>query len=136
MSVPDRFTPTLKPNAPVKVIKATDSKGNIITNKLKLFMNLRWDKEMCDDQGGVDLDNFAKYIGSSVLWVAYLLEYELGNEYETFINSTKDNDYSSDSLRLLLRSIIIDVGNKLVYKLHDDDDVHPRNILFGEVNFH
>jgi hypothetical protein len=137
--VPDSYTPTLSQKTPIRVIKALDKDGNTITNKLKLFLNLKWDKEMCDDKGGVDIDTFMRYIGSSLIWAAYILEYELSPIYNDFIQSVSGDDFSSKDINKLLKAIVIDVGNKLVYKLGNEQSETLETsepLMFGEVNFH
>ena len=70
---------------------------------------------MCDEKGGVDLDRFAQYLGVSVLWVAYLFEYELNEEYNDFINSTKNGDLQFKDFDKLLKAVLIDFKNKIIY---------------------
>ena len=103
MYLPYYLIPNVTPKTPVKIIKAIDDQGNEITKQLKLFMNFKWDKTMCDE-GGIDLDIFAKYIKSSVIWIAYILEYEVGGElYNGFtyavelLDAIPVNDFLSDS---------------------------------------
>lgn len=101
LCTPTSVLPNFTPKIPVKIIKAMDDNGNEITKQLKIFMKFKWDNEMCDDRGGVDLDTFTKYIGSTVVWVAYILDYDIDDDLcEKFMNivniiTDKDQDPSS-----------------------------------------
>jgi hypothetical protein len=121
----------------VNVIQARDKFGNFITNKLNLYMNLKWDKELnTQSNGGVDLDNFSKYIGSSVIWIAYLLECDQCNEYKDAIESLNKQDFNLYKMENLIKIMILDFSNKLIYKFGKNDDVfQTENIVFGEINF-
>jgi hypothetical protein len=67
--IPNGLTPKLTQKTPVYILEAKDGEGNLITNKLNLLLNLKWDKEMCDGRGGIDLDKFADYLGTSIIWM-------------------------------------------------------------------
>ncbi len=133
ISMPDNYVPVPRVSVPVKVIKARDASGNIITNKMQLFLNMKWDQDLFDGKGGIDIDQFAKYVGTSFIWVAYILEYELGTSYNKFISLMKVGHINSKIFEELIRGVAIDVKNKLLYKL---SNLEPESILFGEVNFH
>lgn len=92
---PTFFLPDVNPKIPIKIVKAMDDKGNNITKQLKMFMNFKWDPEMCDDAGGIDLDIFAEYIGSAIVWIAYIMEYDIDDKIcEKFIEmATKVKKY-------------------------------------------
>lgn len=60
----------------VNIIDARDHNNNTITNKLKLFLNFNWDKSACDELGGINIEKFCEWVGSSMIWIAYVLEYE------------------------------------------------------------
>ncbi len=125
--VPDNFIPMLRTKkVPVKLVKVIDKNGKNITNKLNLFLNLKWDDR------GVDIRDFARYVGTTVIWAAYLLEYELSPIYDEFIFSTKSEDFCGKDFDKLFKAIIIDVSNKLIYRIGKET---PDNILFGQVTF-
>ncbi len=130
--VPDNFVPAITNKSTVHAVNAVDGQGNNITNKLKLFLNLNWDKEMFDGEGGVDIDNFAKHVGSSLIWIAYILEYELSPAYNDFINASKESDFGAKDFNKLLKAVLIDVSTKLVHNLSTQQS---SPIMFGEVNF-
>ena len=137
--IPNNFTPTFetitsKPN--IKLIEARDGFGKVITNKLKLFMNLKWDKTMCDDKGGVDLDIFCKHIGSSIVWVVYLLDYEINPIYDEFVTSIQENNFNMNKVHKFIKTAIIDISNKVIKKFDTYTNQTEESILFGEVNFH
>ena len=120
-----------------------DGNGKEITDKLNMFINFKWDKNMFDTNGGVDLDIFFKYIGSSVIWVAYILDYEINNNMCTkFINfvskvDTDKNDYTIDHFKTYIKIAVIDIGSKIINKLQKDKKtIDSEEILFGEVNFY
>src|SRR6476620_7326530 len=81
------LTPDINPSLPVRIIKAIDNNGNDVTKKLKLYMKFYWDSEMLDNRGGIDLDNFTKFISSPNLCIIYILEDDIDkNIYSKFIN--------------------------------------------------
>jgi hypothetical protein len=151
-------------HSPVRIIKALDGSGNIITNKLNLFLNLRWSAEACDGAGGVDIDDFARYIKTGVVWAAYLLERDLKFIYTKFIdtalkkydagnnadgnndagnNADGNNDAgnnadgNNDTIKDFddfLKFILIDMRNKVVLTKLNTDSA--KSINFGEVNFY
>lgn len=141
--LPKYLMPNIKSKTPIKIIKAMDGNGKEITDKLNMFINFKWDKNMFDTNGGVDLDIFFKYIGSSVIWVAYILDYEINNNMCTkFINfvskvDTDKNDYTIDHFKTYIKIAVIDIGSKIINKLQKDKKtIDSEEILFGEVNFY
>jgi hypothetical protein len=73
--MPNYFIPSMSlKKTNINIIKAVDDNSNDITNKIKLFMNLNWDKEAVDEKGGIDLDKFTEYIKSSCIWILYFIE--------------------------------------------------------------
>lgn len=128
--VPDNCIPVIVQKSPIKVIEARDEKRRIITNKLNLFLNLKW-RNTPYDRESIDIDKFAQYVGSSVIWVAYILDYKINPLYDEFINSVKEKRFKSKDINKLLYIVIIDVKNKLFHK-----NGIVENLLFGEVDFH
>jgi hypothetical protein len=141
--LPNNVTPTFENlvvnKKPIKLLEARDGFGKIITNKLKLFMNLKWDKTMCDDKGGVDLDMFCKYIGSSVIWVIYLMEYEVNPIYHKFITDVQTDQFNMNAMHKFIKTAVIDISNKIIKKFDSINDNNTNcstdSILFGEINF-
>jgi hypothetical protein len=130
--VPDNYVPVIARSAvPVKILKACDAGGNTITNKLQLFLNMKWDLDLFDGKGGIDIEQFVKCVGSSIIWVAYILEYELGPSYDAYMRLMQEGNFAPNAVSKLLRAITIDAKNKLLYKLGNID-----HMLFDEVNFH
>lgn len=134
--LPNYLMPHINPTSPVKVIEAADEKGNRITDKLNLFLNLKWDAEMFENKGGADLDKFLEYLGTSIIWIAYLMEYDKNPSYADVLNTIKDNGrISTDDLAKLARIAVIDTKDKIISKINKDEH-SDEDILFGEVNFH
>ncbi len=128
--MPDGLVPSIPVKVPIKVLSAKDNNGRAITNKLNLFLSLRWDKEINDGKGGIDVNEFARQLGATIIWAAYLLEYQLGPMYNEFILATKQ-DFKLRDFDKLLRAVIIDVGNKLIYR----DGGAVEQLHFGELGF-
>lgn len=64
----------LKSNVPnIKMIAAQDNYGNIITNRLKLYMNYYWDNEI-GDNGGVDMDKFSELLKIEQIALIYTIK--------------------------------------------------------------
>lgn len=141
--MPNNFIMDLDPKSPIKIIRAFDNNSNDITRRLKMFMNFRWDKEMCDDQGGVDLEPFTKYIGSSIIWIAYVFEYDINiNTVEQFVKLVSDCEGNSsqsehvvDDFKKCINIIMVNTGKKIIHKLKNSK-LSKEDILFGEVDFH
>ncbi len=136
---PDKYIPSIPEGmkkSPVKLLRAADKEGRSITNKLNLFLNLKWDHETENAEGelsgGVDIREFAKCIGTTVVWAAYLLEYELDPAYNEFIATTRSRDFTSIDFRKLFKAVFIDVSNKIIYRF-GAEDTEP--LMFGETTF-
>ncbi len=130
--VPDKYIPIFKTSTnPVNIVKACDDNGNIITSKLQLFLNAKWDKDMCDDKGGVDIDLFTKYLNIKSIWVVYSLQYDLDALHNTFIWDVKNNEITQSYVTKLIKFIIINVEKKCLFKMGKFE-----SIMFGEINFH
>lgn len=134
--LPNYLMPNIAPNSPVKVIDAADANGNNIKDKLNLFLNLKWDEEMFENKGGVDLDKFLEYLGTSIIWIAYLMEYDKEPSYADVLNIIKDKGHPTyDELSELVRIAIVDTKDKLIDKFGKQIKQNEE-IVFGEVNFH
>lgn len=153
--MPDVLFPST--NSPIKIINAIDERGVNIAKKLEAFIYYKWDKTMCDDQGGIDLDKFSEWIGSSVIWVAYIMDYDIKPaDCENFLqfiktagssstNSPKSTDsntdgdiklHSIDHFKKIIRVIVINTSKKIVYKINKaTETLEAEDMLFGEVDF-
>lgn len=122
--LPNILMPSVSHSAPIKIIKATDGNGVEITKRLEMFMKFKWDESMCDN-GGIDLDIFFKYIGSTVIWVAYMFDYEItqntATQFLTLIDDIeeyiKTGQHESD-----VKSDITDVNKDLNQNSSDSAD--------------
>lgn len=151
--LPTLFIPKVSPAAPIKVLRAFDDRGRDITKRLCMFMKFKWDKQIGDD-GGVDLDKFVEHIGSSIIWVAYIMEYEISDtmfhNFLSLINSIEQNtdtssnatvscdniDHPIDYFKRCVKFVIINTSKKVIYKLKKGTkELEPEPILFGEIDF-
>jgi hypothetical protein len=162
MYLPTLFLPRVNPKNSIKILKAVDDRGNEITKQLNMFMLFKWDKEMCDDKGGIDLDKFTDYIGSTLIWVAYILDYDISEDsckqFLSFLppeafektppdECESDQDDNSDRtktsvlphvncIKKCIRYIFINTSKRIMYKLKkSSDEIIAEDIVFGEVNF-
>ncbi|MGL5936554.1 MAG: hypothetical protein ACRCZI_13150 [Cetobacterium sp.] len=104
--LPRLFTPSVKPKTPITIIKAVNEFGVDITKKLNLFMKFKWDEEICDGRGGIDLDTFTEYISSSIIWISYIVNYDIDDmisknfiKYIQMLDSYKDCQIESNIMR-------------------------------------
>jgi hypothetical protein len=162
--IPNILVPNISSKTPVRILRATDQYGNDITKKLKLFMRFRWDYEINNEEGdtnngfdinngytgGIDLDAFIDYIGASVIWIAYVFEYDIDDIiFSELINlihssklfgSTKSHVITKpiEYFRRTIRFLSIVTEQKMMYKLNNDAYPAPikkEPITFGEINF-
>lgn len=152
--LPTLLMPNVSTKSPVRILRAVDEKGTDITKRLNMFMKFKWDNDMCDDKGGVDLDKFSDYIGSSIIWIAYILEYEINdstyNNFMMLINDIEKNadntsdltttcenyNYPLEYFKKCIKFVVINTSKKVIYKLKKNTkDLEPESILFGEVDF-
>lgn len=136
--LPQYLMPGIKTKIPVTIIKAVDCNGTEVTDKLQMFMNFKWDKTMFDKHGGVDLDIFFKYIGSSVVWIAYILDYDINTPTCMHFMTLLDNtDTPLDDFKKYIKIVVIDAGKKIMHKLNTNTTtIETEDISFGEVNFY
>jgi len=146
--IPNLILPNIVPDTPIRIVKAFDQSGFDITKKLNIFMNFKWDAEMSNENGGIDLDAFCEYIGSSIIWICYTLEQDISiescNKFLNFIKnveSTADDSetnkiHNLNGLKKHMRTIVVNTTKKLIYKLKQNScEVSPEDIVFGEVDF-
>lgn len=158
--LPNLFTPTVKPKTPITVLKAVNDVGDDITKKLNMFMKFKWDEEICDGRGGIDLDTFSEYISSSIIWISYIINYDIDDTIsKNFIKYTQlldgfvepqlevcdsksdktevNNGIPLEYFKKCIRFIIINTTKKVVYKLKKNTEVlEPEEILFGEIDLY
>jgi hypothetical protein len=180
---PYYFLPNMSNKTPIKLIKAIDEKGNEITKRLTIFMNMNWDKTMFDlDEdnetniktdkicnttlssiGGIDLDSFAEYIGSSKIWITYIMNCDIDTLYTNMINMIEfmdstmndlasehsnssiknseelfeNNDRMSiDLLKKFVKVIMINTQDKVLYRVNKDSkSIDKEDIKFGDISF-
>ena len=101
-----------------------------VTNAVDLFLNLYWDNEACDDNGGIQLYKLKKIINHvDLLWICYLHECNVlhtstENNIETFIPN--------------LKYMFFDLKTDVIYK-YDSYSIpgiigtEPLEIMFGQV---
>jgi len=145
--IPNMVLPSIVPDTPIRIVKAFDQSGFDITKKLNIFMNFKWDAEMSNENGGIDLDAFCEYIGSSIIWICYTLEQDISIEScDKFLNFIKNIESADDSepkkidnifsFKKHMRTIVVNTSKKVIYKLkHNINEVSPEDIVFGEVDF-
>lgn len=136
--MPTYFLLDIKPKLPIRILKASDDKSNDITKRLNLFMKYKWDVTSCDDQGCVDLDSFADYIGTSIIYIMYVFDYDLDlSKLDKFLELAEDsNDINNTSVfKKYINIAIIDFSKKIIHKIKEGK-LESEDILFGEINLH
>jgi len=162
--VPNILVPSISSKTPVRILHATNKYGNDITKKLKLFMRFRWNPEINNEDGtanngfdanngytgGIDLDAFINYIGSSVIFIAYVYEYDIDDimfsELINLVYSGKLSDPTKSRIitkpieyfRRTIRFMAIVADKKMMYKFNNESYPAPikkEPIIFGEINF-
>jgi len=139
--IPDKFIMVKfhnigkKKGRKVHILHAEGENGEPLTNKLDLYMNLFWDKE--NDDQSIDINKFGLYVGSSIIWIAYLLECDQNKNYKDFKNKINMNEFDKEKFTGLLKTIIVSIGEKIVYKFNKELDDYEKkgNVIFGELNF-
>jgi hypothetical protein len=112
-----------KENTP-EIIEATLGK-EIITNKIKLLINLCWDKEI-SDVGGLNIkDLVSKYssLSTSVIWISYLFNLE-----------KKMQDMTDEEIGKKVKYMLINITDKIIYR-DDGSACDDEEIIFGEIPF-
>jgi hypothetical protein len=95
-----------------------------VTEKIRMFINIKWDETYCDGNGGVRLDEFAKYVNSDIIHISYIKK-----------KLPTDNlDMSLDkNIIANLKTLTLDFKNNIIYRNLDYTVSEP--ILFGEIPF-
>lgn len=127
-------------NYPIHILQSRDYCSNLITDKLKLYMNKNWDKI----ENNVDLQLFSEQINSSIIWIAYLLECDKKEYFQELDNLIKNDKLNIDKLKKLVKILIVDFNEKMIHKFKYDEinDDKPDEyietqdpLLFGDVEF-
>jgi hypothetical protein len=147
IGIPNSVMPNITPDIPIRVIKAVNENGFDITKKLNMFMNYKWDPDMCDD-GGVDLDSFCEWIGSGIIWISYILECDISNDncdkLLTLIKKLEPNEELQSPIEIdtlskfkkHLQILVVDTSKKVIYKLKNTSSkLNEESVLFGEISF-
>jgi hypothetical protein len=149
---PSNITQCLNSNIPVQIVKAFDDNGNDITEKLKLFMNFKWDRDMCDDKGGIDLDTFLNYLNTSFIWISYIMKYDINIisylNFTDFVSNMGEDGLGKvgkiDELKKCIQMMVVNTSKKIIHRLKENkeasrsDDlfsIEIDDIVFGEVEF-
>lgn len=136
---PDNMIPPIR-GYPVNVVKAVDESGNEITNKLNLFMKYAINITSGEDSI-FDLDMFYEYIGSSIIWIMYIMEYDdipVYKDLADVCNSGNPQDISvfmQNNANRFVSEILIDNIKKKIYRIEKNNICIEQDILFGEVEF-
>ena len=160
MCLPDYLLPKIENGTPIKIIYATDKEGRPINNKLDLYLRYKWDDSMFQN-GGVDIDQFLKYINTEMISIAYISDKKIQRICNNFINvidkikkdkigygntSVSENNLIGDFIQDTVKSkkninlIVINSKAKLLYRFKDETEeesekIVGENILFGEIDF-
>ena len=135
----------------ISIIDARKGKtGECVKNKLILYMNVYWEEDCCDMNGGIQLDKFAEYIKDDFIHIKYtiLCDGELTDKIVNkskggmcgmyiCINSCENRDIKKytkmgDVGICIYMCMTIDLKNKLLYR---NGNLVPEDILFGEILF-
>lgn len=103
-----------------------------VTNAVKLFLNFYWDKEACDENGGISLTELKNIIGNcqhGFLWICYLLK-------EAGINPTDPPEVIIPKLKYMF----VDLGKEIIYRygalnIPSMNETKPIDIMFNQVSF-
>lgn len=79
---------------PFKILMAGMEGNKIITNKVKLYLKNKWEKDFCDGKGGANLHELGNILGASFLWISYVLSDEEILELGQSINKKTNKIYS------------------------------------------
>lgn len=133
--MPNEYIPRMKDRTPVRVICAHDERENDITNKMRLFLNTQWNHTVNDGRGGVYIEQFAKQIGTTIIYMAYIFDYDFDPKYSDFIESTQQPGRPSKAYKEAICNIIIDIGTKIVLSERWNRQTEKSSLLFGGVSF-
>jgi hypothetical protein len=112
----------LKTHNPNKNCKTPPFKT--ITEKIRMFINIKWNEAYCDGNGGVRLDEFAKYVNSDIIHITYIKK-----ELPTDVTDIRSHKNIIENLKTLT----VDFKNNIIYRNLDYTVSEP--ILFGEILF-
>jgi len=70
----DKMTPVVgNRKHPFKILMAGMEDNKIITNKVRLFLKNKWEKDYCNGNGGANLHELGEMLGASFLWISYMM---------------------------------------------------------------
>lgn len=101
-----------------------------LTNAITLFLNLYWDEEACDDNGGIQIHKLKEIINHvDLLWICYF--------YSSDVISS--DAYKIEACLPNLKYIFFDLNADTVYKYNSYGipgviDTDPTEVLFGQVS--
>jgi len=73
----DTMTPVIgNKKHPLKILMAGMEGNKIITNKVRLYMQNKWDTEFCNGEGGANFHELGEILNASFLWISYVLSDE------------------------------------------------------------
>lgn len=98
----------------VNIVSVRDNIGRDLTDKLQFYMNLFWDESLGQENGGVDLDDFAEIMKLSIMYIYY---------------TVKDENSSSE-----FQTLIVDFKKKILTNYYAEGE-EVDDLIFGEVFF-
>ena len=134
--VPDQFIiyNFMKKRDNICILLAKDGRGKTITNKLKLFMDLK----SVDKNGEItfSINEFGQFIKTTFIWLAYIFKIE-GENYKYLINSLDKNTFQVKDMEKAVNFLIVEIGEKMLLKFKNgellSEAVTKEDILFGDI---
>jgi hypothetical protein len=105
-----------------KKCKTTPFKS--VTEKIRMFINIKWNGMYCDGNGGVRLDEFAKYVNSDIIHITYIKKELSADVLDMSLHKNIIEN---------LKTLTVDFKNNIIYRNLDYTVSEP--ILFGEIPF-
>ena len=125
---PDTMTPVIgNREHPFKILMAGMEGNKLITNKVRFYLKNKWEKDFCGGDGGANLHELGSMLGTSFIWISYVLSDEEILKMGEKFNEETDKIYS---IAINLKTSIIKK-----YKRHASD---MEGIFMGneEILFH
>ena len=123
----------------VEIIKAYTPTSQELTDQLNLFLNWYWDNEICDETGGISINDLSNILPSSfknsVLHILY--NFKPINELKNF--KYKNTEELIEKFKLL----VLDLSNATMEILpiltqnssNTESPKEPKEILFNQLSF-
>lgn len=70
-------------------------------------MNMKWDNDL-GENGSVNLDVFLDYLGTAIIYIIYILDYEDTDLYYKLVNLKKENKLKLEEFDHIIKTMIID----------------------------